>query len=246
MSIINTAEFIKKYEELYFNDSVNRNKKVKDRLGINQLNGSDRRAENEVMQLLKSSTFNKDAMAWKAGRIGWVDNRLTTINFEKNGDYLNGFGGHIEQKAFEVFCEYLCKNSKNKGIINGYVKEEKWKEAYGLAVEKAPKNMGPVYILCALFFLTAGKAPIYDAFAHKAVKALWLGIAPSEVYLGENPEKKNVDQVVAMYKEYVLLLKKVFEKEINTGDMFISRELDRALWVYGHSNIKEKKPEQRK
>lgn len=107
-------------------------------------------------------------------------------------------------------------------------------------MEISPKNIGPVYIINALFFLTGGKAPIYDVFAHKAVKALLLNISPSEVYMGGNPDKHDIDNVTAMYLEYILLLKMIFKDEVKIkgkDDMFISRELDRALWVYGHSNF---------
>lgn len=41
-----------------------------------------------------------------------------------------------------------------------------------------------------------------------------------------------------MYREYMIILDKIFKdfsKEKNINGMFISRELDRALWVYGHS-----------
>ncbi|MBR6444064.1 MAG: hypothetical protein IKS63_01390, partial [Firmicutes bacterium] len=110
-----------------------------------------------------------------------------------------------------------------------------------LCKEKSPKNIGPVYIINAMFFVSGGKAPIYDAFAHKAVRSLVMDIAPSEVYLGGNPDKNETKNVVLMYQEYMTLLKKVFSctfKDKTQNDMFISRELDRALWVYGHSTKK--------
>ena len=43
-----------------------------------------------------------------------------------------------------------------------------------------------------------------------------------------------------MYSEYIWLLNDVFKEEIHKDKsvMFISRELDRALWVYGHASEK--------
>lgn len=65
-----------------------------------------------------------------------------------------------------------------------------------------------------------------------------LGISPKDVYYRDIPSKKEVDSVIAMYTEYMLLLKIVFKdffENKKKGEAFIPRELDMALWVYGHS-----------
>lgn len=65
-----------------------------------------------------------------------------------------------------------------------------------------------------------------------------LNISPDEVYMGENPDKNEVEKVVSMYREYMIMLKMVFTDYFKTRKvdaMFIPRTLDRALWVYGHA-----------
>ena len=47
---------------------------------------------------------------------------------------------------------------------------------------------------------------------------------PSEVYVGEAPNKNSVSDVVNLYEEYRWLLTKVF------GKSNIDRTTDRALW----------------
>lgn len=209
---------------------------LKELLDIGSLNVSNYHAEEEVMKYLNSSVFNKYALAWKAGKVDWKNDHLVTADsFEKDENYINGYGGKIDKNAFQTYCSEL-KGLKN--IIIQYVEEGNWKEAYRTVMEISPKNIGPVYNINTLFFMTGGKAPIYDVFAHKAVKALLFGISPCEVYLGGNPDKHDVDKVVAMYQEYMILLKMLFKewfKNKQKNDMFIPRELDRALWVYGHS-----------
>lgn len=206
------------------------------RLNIVSLNASNYNAEEKVMEYLNSSIFNEFALAWKAGKVDWKNNQLiTTDSFQKADSYINGYGGKIDKKEFEAYC---LKLEELKDEINQYVEDGNWKEAYKTVMEISPKNIGPVYNINTLFFLTGGKAPIYDVFAHKAAKALLFGISPSEVYIGGNPDKHDVDKVVAMYQEYMILLKMLFKdwfKNKQKNDMFISRELDRALWVYGHS-----------
>ena len=109
-------------------------------------------------------------------------------------------------------------------------------------------NYGTVYIINQMFFLSKGAIPIYDRFAHVAVKALRMGKSPLEVFVPDAPLKndhpKGKDRVNKEYflavnnlEEYMWLLNEVFPDEIHkNGDiMFISRELDQALWVYGHA-----------
>lgn len=212
---------------------------LRERLNIGSLNASNYHAEEAVMELLKSSEFNKFALAWKAGKIDFKDDQLmTTDSFEKDDNYINGYGGKIDKDDFKSYCLELKIRKKE---INKNVEDENGKDAYKTVMELSPNNIGPVYNINTLFFLTGGKAPIYDVFAHKAVKALLFDISPCEVYLGGNPDKHDVHKVVAMYQEYMILLKMLFKdwfKNKQKNDMFIPRELDRALWVYGHSKKK--------
>ena len=253
----NAKTFINKYEHLYYDpltcpniDNGDVNKKVIEKyktelneLGINSINGkgTDYYAEQYVVDnLLKCSVFNKVALAWKAGKVLYKDGIIITADsFEKESYYTNGYGGHIPKNEFYEYCKALDKSEIKEMVENG-----DWKGAYNAVNAKPATNIGVVYNINTLFFLSGGKAPIYDAFAHKAVKALVLGISPSEVYLGENPSKDSVDKIIALYKEYMILLNIVFPDEINISDnnnMYISRELDRALWVYGHANKKYNK-----
>ena len=259
-----TEDFINNYEYLYYDPSIrteNTKKyeefenfkmnyygktdvssedykaKQKSILGINDLNGTDYNAEKKIVEeWLEFGKFDKIALAWKAGKISFKNGELSTVGFEKDTYYINGFGGHIPKNEFEEY--YNSLNQENQDQIIKFVKENDWKNEYDVLNRSPATNIGPVYNINTLFFLTKGKAPIYDAFAHKAVKSLLLGIAPSEVYLGANPNKIETEKVVLMYREYMLLLKMFFPNEIHkegNDDMFISRELDRALWVYGHS-----------
>ena len=246
-------DFIRRYEFLYYDptscpdgykwrnfhgkDGLEefRNSCLKNYLDISNLSRTDYNAEERIMELLTTSTFNETALAWKAGRVIWQNNQLKTNNFDKGDYYINGLGGHIDKYDFQEYCKEI---ESKKDQINRFVDEGNWEKAYKAVAENSPKNMGPVYNINTLFFITGGKAPIYDAFAHKAVKALLFGIPPKEVYLGNNPGKKEIDKTVAMYKEYLLLLRMVFKEYFNgkkKTDVYIPRELDRALWVYGHA-----------
>lgn len=245
MTKINIDKFISNYGIIYydptscpdgFKSTDDYKKRLKNYLGISKINGTNYYAEEEISKLLSEKVFDERSLAWKSGKVDWENGELKTVNFDKGDHYINGYGGEIKKDEFKKYCEHL---EENKYFINNdCVNKEKWKDAYSIAKENAPKHFGTVNIINALFFITGGKAPIYDKFAHKAVKALLLGISPKDVYYRDIPSKDEVDSVIAMYIEYMLLLKIVFKDFFNNkkkGDAFIPRELDMALWVYGHS-----------
>lgn len=192
---------------------------------------------------LFKGVYDKNALAWKAGRIKYINGQMDFSCFEKIEDdkinYFNGCGNPILETEFIKYNEHInrVKDSICE-IVNNDSSKEKWKKIYELAIKEAeiPKNFGPVNIINALFFITKGKAPIYDQFVHKAIRAIASDISPREVDLEANPSKQDVEKVFDMYYGYILLLEKVYPEECqNNKDMFISRELDRALWVYGHA-----------
>lgn len=247
MKKINIDKFISNYGIMYydptscpdgFKSTDDYKKRLKNSLGITKINGTNYYAEKEISKLLSEKIFDKRSLAWKSGKVVWENGELKTVNFDKGNHYINGYGGEIKKDEFKKYCEHL---EENKYLINNLVNKGEWKDAYSKAKENAPKNFGPVHIINALFFITGGNAPIYDKFAHKAVKALLLGISPKDVYYRDIPSKKEVDSVIAMYTEYMLLLKIVFNdffENKKKGEAFIPRELDMALWVYGHSQKK--------
>lgn len=247
MKKINIDKFISNYGIIYydptscpdgFKSTDDYKKRLKNYLGITKINGTNYYAEEEISKLLSEKVFDERSLAWKSGKVDWENGELKTVNFDKGDHYINGYGGEIKKDEFKKYCEHI---EKNKDRINDRVNKEKWKDAYSIAKENAPKNFGTVNIINALFFITGGNAPIYDKFAHKAVKALLLGISPKDVYYRDIPSKDEVDSVIAMYIEYMLLLKIVFKdffKNKKKGDAFIPRELDMALWAYGHSQKK--------
>lgn len=186
--------FIKTFGDFYFDsDSLpDGYKELPEKLGIKKLNTTNYDAEKGVMKLLGEGIFNEFSLAWKAGKIECkYANLKPDDSFIKDDCYIishYGGRGKIKKVAFENYCRTL---NKNKGAINENVTNGKWKEAYELAKSEVPDNLGPVHIINALFFITKGKAPIYDKYAHKAAKALLLDISPKEVYLGGNPGKTN-------------------------------------------------------
>lgn len=232
MPFIKPKDFTSFYSQFYFDNDISI--EIKKHYGIlTDLDTGSKVAENHVKSdLLDKGLFNKYALAWKSGKLAW--NSFTNEfafkdSFFQGNSYLNGYGSPIDINDFNAWCNRLNSIENERLVLVN--KASLYKDLQ----ENAPRNIGPVYIITSLFFKSHGRFPIYDQFAHKAIRALALNLGPDEIYLGDNPGKSNVKKVMCMYNEYITLLEKVFPNEINTdGDLFISRSLDQALWVYGH------------
>lgn len=89
---------------------------------------------------------------------------------------------------------------------------------------------GITYILTVQFFITHGRDPIYDRFAHLGAIAIHQGLKPG------TPIRWAPVQDWSEYLGYVSLLKTIsrFSQSSANSSMTVPRPVDRALWVYGH------------
>jgi len=88
-------------------------------------------------------------------------------------------------------------------------------------------GFGPTYKLALQFFVTNGSDPIYDRYAHLGALAIDQGLSPGSTVQNYRPVQSWND-----YQAFQSLLRRNgFQPQ---GAMFVSRDDDRALWVYGH------------
>lgn len=99
-------------------------------------------------------------------------------------------------------------------------------------------DVGYVYALTMLYFLSGGEYPIFDRYAHVAITAITDNIGFCEpIKYNDLTTSTNGDYVLRKYdSEYRQKIYSVFSKEETLG-----RDVDRALWAYGHLFYKEKK-----
>ena len=115
-------------------------------------------------------------------------------------------------------------------------------------------GIGFVYAITLLFFISNGKFPIYDRFAHKALLALYcetdIRIVGEGITLPKISDKSKSQIRETRLKSINTLLKDIYgysqNKETiisphaylpllkNFPDYQTNRNVDRALWVYGH------------
>ena len=225
LSVNDKGVFIDKYEPFYFiRDEYPEDEKTL--LGTVLQHKTEEKVETFADNVLKHQIFDKRLFLWKAGRLTVDQAEIQDSDLIHHIKVVNGRGHEIENA--EEFIDAVSKEIKLSKGIEGF--ESDYKSILKISKQTNLKNVGAVYLITVLFFLSNKGYPIYDYFAHRAVKALYLGRKPIDVFVGQAPDKTEVDKVIAMYKEYVYLLDQVF------GYHNIERELDRALWVYGHAD----------
>jgi hypothetical protein len=99
--------------------------------------------------------------------------------------------------------------------------------AYLLGLRLPGTGLGPTNKLAVQFFVSHGSEPIYDKYAHKAALAIDQNLAPGLTVANYTPVQTWSD-----YQNFRSLLTGIGLQA--HGGMFISRNDDRALWVYGH------------
>jgi len=236
--VVPTNSFADFYSQFYFDNSID--PRIKTIIGIpSDLGTISKEAEAWITnKRLKKGIFDNYSLAWKSGKVFWQNNTLCLKDsFISDGTYRNGYGSPINIQDFENYCNTLNCISQSDW------KNLTFEDLYSSIVKSSPINLGPVYICTSIFFKTKGNLPIYDQFAHKAIRALICEMKPSDIYIGSNPGKTEINKVVTMYNEYYQLVGKLqFDDAFRTefGDLskrnteFISRKFDQALWVYGH------------
>ena len=214
--------FVKEYEDSYYLDQ---NEETR----IPRVSVNSRFVEEKIEEILKRGISNeKDVDLILAWKIGGIDH----INSKNSVEYKSGWKdkGEVKERYFKcdrtkytAFCKYIVDVAKS-------AESESPEELLEKILNKNKvTGIGPVYLLTLLFFLTKGSSPIFDRFAYTAVKAIYNETMPDKVWY-ENPSKNGKNDILLVLNEYKWYLEKVF------GTASISRNVDRALWVYGHQS----------
>ncbi len=200
-------------EEAYFGKDIS---------GIRILKPSSKTIEEIIEGYLLDGNVNEDVFAWKVGRLEIIDGRIEPV--KKQGNYLNEYGITVSSEELITYIN-IVNNMKLD-----FTSIDEFENVYNSLLKGCPNNFGTVNIINFIYFKSKQMWPIYYRFAHKAAKAIFMGKNPSQIYVGEAPAKNDVKKVVNMYMEYIWLLEKLF------GTYSIDRQIDRALWAYGHAS----------
>lgn len=196
---------------------------------------NSRYVEDEIDALLKrgiqTTTDVTHILAWKFGKIdhGGSDRNESFCYREdwKNAEDLKdaSYWGHsfdLESVATFIVDNIVSLEEMAKDDPQGVLdrlKNFKW--------------IGPVHTIALLYFISRGRYPIYDEFAKRGLDAIVSGVEPGvTVAYVAPPDKtsKKFDTVVEdVLNPFTSDLDAVFSDAWRE-----SRDVDRALWVYGH------------
>lgn len=225
----NEKEFIEFYHKAYY--------RSQDKPVIPGLRRTDKDEEAKINFVLENGVKSKEdiieILCWKTG------GKQTDDYSVKNANYT-----------------ITIDNQFVESVINSSVAtDDDAVEALKTIMET--ENIGFTYAITLLYFMSKGRYPIYDKFAHIALLVIDSGssfdciIKDSELQgKGRGKNRKveipsNIDKNAAdknekiqlafdKYKEnYIGRMNRIFH--MNYGKEMISdRTLDRVLWVYGH------------
>ena len=233
MNLKKVQEFVSTFSPLYFEDCDWKYRKDVEKEYKIKINHSvKRKDENDILGFLENAKQDIKTIKWKLGvDINCSDSSIKTRYKTFKGEKLISYCKSTNNKAGEY-------DYSNEGILDTY------KSLCDELESNSITGFGSVNIINSMFFLSGGEVPIYDYYANAAVKALLYNCSPTETYIPEAPGRydhprnaKEERLAVNLLREYKLLLHEVFGEAgcINQSGMYISRDLDRALWVYGHA-----------
>ena len=176
---------------------------------------TDRKLEKRIEKIVDKDTLDSndiiDILRWKVGATNFdyqkqiVKNQWRTINASELIEKLKGKKKQIDNPS----C-MLKDFMKTKGI-------------------------GPTYAITILYFLSKGEYPIYDKFAHIALKVIDESYEYTKIIHSNELEKEfhsnsaKSDKIFDNYNKYIGRLNKIFGNEYKTN-----RNIDQVLWAYGH------------
>lgn len=220
-------QWLKAYEPYYFLQGRTRGRRV------NSRNQSSRFVEDQVCALLTKTAplSQRDlilAMAWKIG--GLIDHSRSEAT--QRIEYLQNWPTTLAatgQYGRRDFSRSIPSLANNMSTIVKQISQGNPQYLFDLAPQL--EGFGNVYILTVLFFISRGRFPIYDRYAHIAAQAIHKDLRPNSHVRYEELQKW------ADYDRYMNLLRtinKACPQSSEIESMFVPRPVDRALWVYGH------------
>ncbi len=172
-------------------------------------------------------------MAWK---LGLIDHRRSeeTRQIMHMQDWPTTLSAKLQYGTID-FSSSIPYLAANMAAIAAELSHDP-QYLFNLVRQQRPqlRGFGYVYILTVQFFITHGRFPIYDKFAHVAALAIDQGLPPA------SPPKSHVRYGLTKWSHYhsymnlLARIKNICPQCVADPPMFISRDLDRALWVYGH------------
>lgn len=223
--------FVEYYAPIYYLDNPTELEGANHR----PIGKTNRAVENRIEEILKNGIQEEkdliQILAWKMGKIkqSEVQNEMSFVyhsdweNAETHPETIMRYGNPLQiEKLLAAVRSHLDQ-----------LKKAPLQEALNQLEKDSVRYIGTVYLITLLYFITGAEYPIYDQFAKKAVDAIKSGAKPGDkiVYVAlpskDTKEFQTVGETLQSFKKDIC---EIFGYE----NYKASRDIDRALWVYGH------------
>ena len=226
MEELTLPEFVTKYGNSYYTDQPRY---------IPRVGQSSRAVEDTIDDLLKNGIKKPEnvvqILAWKLGKIKHLESEDHFVYAQdwKNAEQFEVYR-YNQEFDIKTVAEYVVGNITRLEKEADTDPQKVICELRDLQI----KGLGTVYLITLLYFISRGKYPIYDRFAMMAVQAICENKMPGDcVAISELPEK-NSHTFQTVFEDYMIPFIKKLE-DIFGAAYQESRDIDRALWVYGHA-----------
>lgn len=191
--------------------------------------------ESVIDNILKNGFENAldvyKVLAWKIGKISMKNSTNERFVYHKGWNETELVAKiYNDSINLKDFCEKVCDLSKK---IKYDTKNDAQSIIDKLVEISQPYNrIGTVYLLTLFYFITKGKYPIYDSYALAALRAIKKDeFLYSEIKKTYVTHKKSCQDLLqkGFYADYIESLEDIFQQDYKQN-----RDIDRALWAYGH------------
>ena len=201
--------------------------------GVPRSSPSSKYVEDTIDELLKCGIRNKidvvHILAWKIGKIKHRESdEKGCFRYAEDWKRAENFDVTWRDKPFDLggIAGFVASNIKEL--------ERQADENPQLVLDRLYGEhfygMGPVYLLTLLYVISKGKYPIYDRFAQMALTAIHNDVKPGGIVNFKALSGSAFSTIVKReMEEYIGQMERVFGEKYQD-----SRDIDRALWVYGH------------
>lgn len=207
-------EFIKFYKQVYYW----KNNIFVERRIIDLLNKDDEFSDDDCFLIL----------AWKCGGINHLKSEDNNIIYN--------FGWDQPSKTRKLKGK-IINYSGLCNIINAFRKEVKQggniKVLYSQQLDifkNLEKRIGPTYATTLMYFASKGKMPIYDQFAGRAMDAICNKPLKNDYVLTYDGGQR----YFTFFEDITREFKDEYINRNKNRNMEKWREVDQALWAYGH------------
>lgn len=222
---ISQQEFITTYGNSYYIDQP------KYVTGASQ---SSRFTENEIDRLIANGIKEPidvvHILAWKIGKIKHRESN-TSFVYAKDWENAEQYNVFRYKKPFDIktISEYIANCISSLEAEAKSNPQQVLCELRDLNVD----GIGTVYLITLLYFISRGAYPIYDRFAMMSVQAILNNKKPGDLVIVKELPDKSLSTFNHVFEErmkpFIANLNEIFGEKYKEN-----RDIDRALWVYGH------------